>query len=189
MSYSVTKNNAFDEIPFNAGILLTEFDPLTGDYQNENIIGATSGGFNFSDTITYMDMGDGVDGCDKNTMELKRFDSREIKASGTFVTVNKELLAQLMAMADISEDKITPRDDLKTTDFKDLWFVCEYGSKVGGFFAIHMMNVLSTGGLNFQTTDKAKTTFTVEFTAHYSLAEPGKVPYEAHIKAGTDEAA
>ena len=58
----------------------------------------------------------------------------------------------------------------------------DYGK--GGFIAINIKNALSTGGFNLQTTDKAKGTFTFEYTAHYSLENPDEVPYKVYVKAG-----
>lgn len=42
--------NVFEHIQMNAGILLSEFDPQTWTVSIANILGATSGGINFTDT-------------------------------------------------------------------------------------------------------------------------------------------
>lgn len=184
---------AFDEMQLNAGVLLNTFEPSSASISLENILGATSGGFKFSDTITYRDDGDDVDNCPKNMMELKKVDSREVKASGTFVTVTAERVKSLMAAADVSSTKITPRDSLKDEDFTDLWWVGDYSSKngetKGGYIAINMMNVLNTGGFQIQTGDRAKGQFAFEYMAHYSMEAQGTVPYEVYVKAGEEEAA
>ena len=85
----------------------------------------------------------------------------------------------------------------KDSDFTDLWWVGDYsevnedGAKTGkaGFIAVHMMNSLSTGGYAIQSSDKAKGQFSFEFTGHYSMDAPEKVPFEIHIKQGTADAA
>ena len=187
MKFTQIPANTFEEIQMNAGVLLSDFSPETAEMQLANIIGATSGGVSFSDTPQYKDMGEDIDGCPKNMRELKKLESRDIKLSGTFVTINKNQAKSLAAAADIDGDKITPRDDLLAEDFIDLWWVGDYSDKNGengGFVAIHMKNVLSTGGLKIQATDKEKGKFAFEYTAHYSMAAQNEVPYVIYIKEG-----
>lgn len=183
---------AFDEMQLNAGVLLKTFTPESATVELTNILGATSGGFKFADTVTYRDDGEDVDNCPKNMKELKKIDSHEVKASGTFVTVTADRVKSLMAAADVSDTKITPRNNLKDEDFTELWWVGDYSSKNGetngGFIAIHMMNVLNTGGFQIQTGDKAKGQFAFEYMAHYSMDAQDEVPYEVYVKAGSEEA-
>ena len=176
--------NVFDHIQRNAGILLSEFDPETKAILAANIIGETSEGINFSDTPSYVDYGEDIDNCPKNTMELKEIDSREVKVSGTYVSATAEMIKSLVGAADLdtSKETITPRDELKLEDFKSIWFVCEYGK--GGLIAIQLKNMLSTTGFALQTTDKGKGKFAFEYTAHYSLESPDEVPYKVYVKAG-----
>lgn len=191
MKFTKISETTFDEIQLNSGVLLEQFEPSTASLELTSIVGATSGGFQFSDTPEFQDFGEDIDNCPKNTKELKRIISREVKASGTFITATAKLVKALMAGADISDTKITPRDDLQDADFKDLWWVGDYssknGEKNGGWIAIHMMNVLSTGGFQLQTNDRAKGQFAFEYMAHYTIADQTKVPYEVYVKAGTPE--
>lgn len=196
MRFTKIPETTFSEIQLNAGILLRAFTPTDGSMDLENILGATTGGFKFSDVPTFIDFGEDIDNCPKNMKELKQVDTREVTASGTFVTISTALAKSLMGTADIGRPdttKVTPRDDIQDTDFTDLWWVGDYSSKngetKGGYVAIHMMNVLSTGGFSIQTGDKAKGQFAFTFTAHYSMEAQTTVPYEVYIKAGTDEAA
>lgn len=193
MKFTQIPTTAMEEMQLNAGILMDEFTPATAEVSG--IIGATTGGIKFSATPTYSDFGEDIDNCPKNMMELKRQDSVEVKISGTFVTVTTATAKKLMAAADIDtsdQTKITPRNDLKTDDFADLWWVGDYsdknGAKNGGFVAIHVMNALNTGGFQLQTGDKSKGQFPFEFTGHSSIAAKDVVPYEVYIKAGTAEA-
>ena len=144
---------------------------------------------------TFSDYGDDVDNCPKNMKELKRQESIEAKASGTFVTMSTAVAKSLIATADIDAQdstKIVPRLDLADSDFDDLWIVGDYseknGEQKGGFIAIHMMNALSTGGFQMKTSDKKKGQFAFEYTAHFAMAEQTKVPYEIYIKAGEADA-
>ena len=193
MKFTQIPTTAMEEMQLNAGVLLSSFTPSTAEVSG--IIGATTGGIKFSATPTYSDFGDDIDNCPKNMMELKRQDSVEVKISGTFVTVTTAVAKKLMAAADIGtsdQTKITPRNDLKTEDFADLWWVGDYsdqnGETNGGFVAIHMMNALSTGGFAIQSSDNGKGNFAFTYTAHYSMDAQDTVPFEVYVKAGTVEA-
>ena len=192
MKFTQIPTTAMEEMQLNAGVLLSSFNPSTAEVSG--IIGATTGGIKFSATPTYSDFGEDIDNCPKNMMELKRQESVEVKISSTFVTVTTAVAKKLMAAADIGtsdQTKITPRNDLKTEDFADLWWVGDYsdknGATNGGFVAIHVMNALNTSGFQLQSGDKSKGQFPFEFTGHYSMDAQNVVPYEVYIKAGTAE--
>lgn len=193
--YTKIPANAFKQIQINAGILLKSFTPATGAIEADDQIGATTGGINFTATPSYTDFGDDIDNCPKNMKELKRLESWEVKAAGTLVTLDTAAAKSLIGAADIDgtdTTKVTPRNDLADADFADLWFVGDYSDKTGatkgGFVAMHLMNALSTGGFQIQTSDKAKGQFAFEYTAHYSMAAQDTVPFEVYIKAGEAEA-
>lgn len=193
--YTKIPANAFKQIQINAGILLKSFTPATGAIEADDQIGATTGGINFTATPSYTDFGDDIDNCPKNMKELKRLESWEVKATGTLVTLDTAAAKSLIGAADIDgtdTTKVTPRNDLADADFADLWFVGDYSDKTGatkgGFVAMHLMNALSTGGFQIQTSDKAKGQFAFEYTAHYSMAAQDTVPFEVYIKAGEAEA-
>lgn len=194
MRYTKVPESLFDEIQMNAGILLSKFTPDTGAFDAADQIGATTGGVTFAVTHTYTDLGDDVDNCPKNMMELKRLDGTEVKLSGTFITANTRTAKMLAAAADIDTkdtSKIVPRTALKDTDFTDLWLVGDYGSNngetTGGRIAIHVLNALSTGGFSLKTSDEAKGQFAFEFTGHTSIESQDVVPYEIYIAAGSGE--
>lgn len=194
MKFTKIPSDAFQKLQINAGIMTTDFTPSTGEIGAAGQIGATTGGVNFTATPTFTDFGEDIDNCPKNMKELKRQDMVEAKMSGTFVNADTKTAKMLCGAADIDTSdttKVVPRTDLKDSDFTDLWLVGDYsdknGAKNGGFIAIHMLDALSTGGFQLKTADKAKGQFAFEFTAHYSIAEQDKVPYEIYIKAGTEE--
>lgn len=196
MKFTRIPIDAFQKLQINAGILTTDFTPSTGEVGADGQIGATTGGVTFTAAPTFTDFGEGIDNCPKNMKEFKRQDMVEAKMSGTFINADTKTAKLLCGAADIDASdttKVVPRMDLKDSDFTDIWLVGDYsdknGAKNGGFIAIHLMNALSTGGFQLKTADKAKGQFAFEFTAHYSLAEQEKVPYEIYIKAGTEETA
>ena len=191
MKYTKIPETTFKNLQLNAGVLLSDFNPETATVANESIIGATTGGVNFTATPTFSDYGEDIDNCPKNMMELKKLDSWEIIMSGTYVTVDVNAVKALVGAADVSGNKITPRNDVLLSDFTDVWWVGDYsdqnGETNGGFVAIHMMNALSTGGFAIQSSDNGKGNFAFTYTAHYSMSAQNTVPFEVYVKAGTAE--
>ena len=191
MKYTKIPETTFKNIQLNAGVLLSSFNPASATVANESIIGATTGGVNFTATPTFSDYGEDIDNCPKNMKELKKLDAWEISMSGTYVTVDANAVKDLVGAADVSGNKITPRNDLKLTDFTDIWWVGDYSDKNGetngGFVAIHMMNALSTGGFAIKSSDNGKGNFAFTYTAHYSMSAQDTVPFEVYVKAGTAE--
>lgn len=189
MKFTQIPSTAFKNIQMNAGILVKSFTPDTETIGD--LLGATSGGVNFTATPTFKDYGDDIDNCPKNMLELKKLESWEAKLTGKFVTVTADTAKMLVACADVdsSDDThIIPRNDVASTDFTDVWWIGDYSDvntgATAGFCAIHLMNGLSTGGFKIQSGDKAKGTFDFEFTGHYSMDAQDEVPFEIYIKQG-----
>ena len=191
--------DTFKKLQLGAGLLVTEFDPATGELTASNIVGATSGGVSFEATPSFRDFGEDIDNCPKNTKELKNLDGWETKMSGSFVTMDTKAAVSVIGTAAVASDdqtKVVPRNLVDAKDFKNLWWVGDYsdvnddGSSVGkaGFIAIKLINALSTGGFKIQSGDKAKGTFEFEYTGHYSIENTDIVPFELYIKAGSADA-
>ena len=195
MKFRKIPESTFKNIVLNAGVLLKLFTPETPAVDDANILGATTGGINFTATPSFTDFGEDIDNCPKNMKELKKLDSWEVKLTGTFITSNTSLIALLMGAGDVGTSdttKITPRVDVASADFKDLWFVCDYsdknGENNGGFCAIKIINALSTGGFSMQSADKGKAQFAFECTGQVSMSAQTVVPFEVYLKEGTEEA-
>ena len=191
MKFTKIPETTFQNLQLNAGVLLSTFNPSTAEVTNTSIIGATTGGVNFTATPTFSDYGEDIDNCPKNMMELKKLDAWEISMSGTYVTVDVNAVKSLVGAADVSANKVTPRNDVQISDFTDVWWVGDYSDKNGetngGYVAIHMMNTLSTGGFAVQSSDNGKGNFAFTYTAHYSMDAQDTVPFEVYVKTGTAE--
>lgn len=190
MKYTKIPATTFKNIQLNAGVLATAFTPATGTISG-NLIGATTGGVNFVVTPEFVDFGEDIDNCPKNTKELKKQNSVEASMSGTFAAITAALGKSLVAAGDIDEQDAThivPRLDLNDSDFVDIWWIGDYSDvndgDDAGYIAIHMMNALNTGGFQIQSTDKAKGTFPFTYTAHFSMSDPTTVPFEIYVKEG-----
>lgn len=192
MKFTQIAADAFKKLQMNAGVILSDFDPSVGTIDRTKIVMATGGGVNFSAVAEFVDFGDDIDNVPANTMELKRQKSVAVTMSGTAKTVDTATAKMFMAAADIDEStgKVTPRADLYISDFTDLWWVGDYSDvnsgADAGFLAIHMLNVLNTGGLSLQSNDDGKGDFAFTFTAHYSMADTTVVPYELYVSGSAD---
>ena len=193
-AFTQIPTTTFKQLQLNAGVITSSFTPGTATLDASSILGATTGGISFTATPSYTDFGEDIDNCPKNMKELKKLDSWEVKMTGTFVNADTAIAKRLCGAADIGTTdttKVTPRNDLKDADFADIWLVGDYSDKNGetngGFIAIKLLNALSTGGFQLQTSDKAKGQFAFEFTGHYSMSAQDTVPFEIYIKAGTAE--
>ena len=191
MKYTQIPETTFKNLQMNAGIIVDSFNPATGEIGN--LLGATTGGLNFTDTMEFKDFGEDIDNCPKNMMELKKLDNHDVVVGGTFVTMSADTAKILAGAADVDRvdaTHIVPRNDLLLKDFKDIWMIGDYSDvntgADAGFLAIHLINALNTGGFQIQTTDKEKGQFAFSFTGHYSMDAQDRVPYEIYIKQGEE---
>lgn len=191
-------SNTFEHIGTDAAMVLRHFDPNTGEYSEADILGVTTGGSSINVTVDHIDYGEDIDNCPKNTKEMVRVDAITAVASGTFVTFTPQVAQRLMAHADPeiivtpgheNVYKIVPRSTVDIEkDFQDIWFVNNYSNintgDDAGFIAVHFRDCMSTGGFQMQTTEKAKTQWAYELTAHHSLDAQDVEPYEVYMRQG-----
>lgn len=179
--FTVIPQDTFSGLQLDAGVLLKKFTPDTPTAPaDEDIICATTGGINATCVPTYSDLGEDVDNCPVNMKELKHLDSWECKLSFTSLGLSANAIKLALGAADIGatsaskQDTITPRRDLKQTDFTDLWWVGDRAD--GGCVAIQIKNALSTGGFSLQTTKNGKGQLSVELTGHVSIDAQDTMP-------------
>ena len=170
--------NTFNALQVGAGVLLKNFDVETAEYQDEDIICATTGGINPACTPTFSDYGEDVDNCPNNTLELKQIDGYDCTFGFTSLGTTVELIAMSIgaAIIDKEHNKVTPKTTLARSDFKDIWWVGDRAD--GGLVAIKLMNALSTGGFSLQSTKDGKGQISVTMTGHVSIDAQDVVPME-----------
>lgn len=190
MQYTQVPADAFTALQMNAGIMVDEFTPATATYGN--ILGATTGGFQFNSNPEYEDFGEDMDNVPANTWQLKRIKSFDPAISGTFLTMTAARAKQFVGPADLATGDAThivPRNQLSEDDFSDVWVIGDYSDKntgtSAGYLAIHLMHVLNTAGFQWQSTKDGKGQFAFDMHAHYDLTKIDEVPFEIYVKAGT----
>ncbi len=176
-------SDAMEQIQLSAGVLLTYFDPENPYVTptDDQILATTTGGINPRCEPQYSDFGEDVDNVPNNMMEFKHLDGWDCSMEFTSITFNEKNTMWALGAADSSTlsngvKKITPRRNVKLTDFRDLWWV---GPKAnGGAFAVCQRNSLSTAGLNIQSTKNGKGTNSQTITGHVSIKDQDTMPME-----------
>lgn len=175
--FTAIPQDTFEAMQVEAGILLYNFDIQTESFKNEDIICATTGGINASCVPTYSDLGEDVDNCPVNMMELKNLDSWVCKLAFTSLGTDAKGIRLALGAADIDgadTTKIIPRRSLSQEDFSDIWWVGDRAD--GGMVAIQLLNALSTSGFSLQTSKAGKGQTSVELTGHVSINAQDVVP-------------
>ena len=187
--YTKVPEDTFEKLQLNAGILVDEFTPSTGVIGN--ILGATTGGIQFSSNPSYTDFGEDVDNVPNNTKELKHLDQFDPQMAGTFLTCTPALVKSLVGPAAVDTTdatKVIPRAELLATDFEEVWWVGDYSDvntgANAGFIAIHLLNALNNAGFQITSEKNNKGKLAFEYHGHYSIADQETVPFEIYVKAG-----
>ena len=194
MKFTQVPTDTFENLVLNAGILVDEFTPSSGVIGN--LLGATTGGIEFSTNPTYTDFGEDIDNVPANTKQLKRLQSFDPTMSGTFLTVDTATVKSLIGAADIGTSdttKVVPRNQLLDADFDDVWWVGDYSDKnvdaesthTAGYIAIHLMNALNTAGFKITSSKDNKAQMAFEYHGHYDISNISTPPFEIYVKAGT----
>ena len=189
MSQKFTRvpDDTFEKLQLNAGILVDAFTPATGVIGN--ILGATTGGIQFSTNPEFTDFGEDIDNVPNNMLELKHLNQFDPQMSGTFLTCTPALAKSLVGAADIDSGdatRVVPRAELLASDYDDVWWIGDYSDvntgANAGFIAIHLMNALNTAGFQIQSTKNEKGQLAFEYHGHYSIAAQDTVPFEIYVK-------
>lgn len=187
--FSKIPQSTFEEMQFDAGIILKSFDPDNPTFEDSAIVTATTGGISASCVPSFIDMGEDVDNCPNNMKELKEVDSYDCKLSFTALGASPKMIKMSLGCADIDTEnssKIVPRATLDQDDFESsIWWVGDRTD--GGFVAIQLLNALSTGGFSLKTTKKNKGQISCELTGHISIYNQDVVPMVFYSMEGEED--
>lgn len=184
-TFTVIPQSTFEEMQLDAGVLLYKFNPSTpAAPKDEDIICATTGGITANCKANYSDLGEDVDNCPNNMKELKHLDGWDCTMEFTSLGTSPRSIVLALGAADAEKTgdggntkytgKVTPRRDLKQSDFTDIWWVGDRAD--GGLVAIQLLNALSTEGFSLQTTKAGKGQISVTLTGHVSIEDQNTVP-------------
>lgn len=172
--------DTFEQIQLDAGILLYKFDIKAPDtVTDEDIICPTTGGITAACVPSTSDMGEDVDNCPANLLELKKLDSWDCSLQFTSLGTSPKSIRLALGAADIDGDDpthIIPRRDLKVSDAQDVWWVGDRAD--GGMVAVCLKKALSTSGFSLKTTKNGKGNTSVTLTGHVTVETQGEVPME-----------
>ena len=182
--FTKVAQSTFDEFQVDAGVLLKSFDPASPELVDEDIICATTGGINPTCVPTYSDYAEDIDNAPNGMKEFMHLDGWETSLGFTALNTTPEVIRMSLGAADLdaSAGKITPRKNLKDTDFADVWWVGDRSD--GGLVAIRLINALSTSGFSLQTTKNGKGQIAVTLAGHVSINEQDVVPMEFYVQDG-----
>lgn len=176
--FTVIPKDTFDALQLDAGVLLTTFDPANPTKPEDSaIVCATTGGIQASCVPTFSDLGEDVDNCPNNMMELMNLDSWACSLVFTALGTSPAAIKLALGCADIDgtdATKIVPRRSLEQSDFTDIWWVGDRAD--GGMVAIQLLHALSTEGFSLQTTKNGKGQISVTLTGHVSIDDQDTVP-------------
>lgn len=184
-----TKNTA-KNMQLDAGLLvrgLTDILNFSGTIADDKKLGATSGGATFSATPEIRNIFEGIDGAKGNYKDGNVIDNWEITLTATVKEMTVKNLQLAMATADIDNgsegkfDVLTPRMDIKTTDYIDN--ICWLGTMNGSTepMIIELKNVMNTNGISFTAEDKGSGSVELELKAHFDLSKPNEVPFKIYF--------
>lgn len=184
-----TKNTA-KNMQLDAGLLvrgLTDILNFSGTIADDKKLGATSGGATFSATPEIRNIFEGIDGAKGNYKDGNVIDNWEVTLTATVKEMTAKNLQLAMATADIDNgsegkfDVLTPRMDIKTTDYIDN--ICWLGTMNGSTepMIIELKNVMNTNGISFTAEDKGSGSVELELKAHFDLSKPNEVPFNIYF--------
>lgn len=184
MTYTKITKTQFDEMQFNAGVLVRSFDISSPTIRDEDIVCATTGGFSLAVEPSYMDLGDGVYMMQPGTAEMMILTGWSVEASFTSISMSADSIRMTLGTSETGTDNgIIPKMELQDEDYNNLYWI---GDRVdGGFVVVSLINALSDEGLSLTTSPKSMGEVEVHLTCHASIEDDmTAVPVEIYSVEG-----
>lgn len=171
---------AFENMPYDSGMLLKTFNvnnPVTP--QDSDILCTTTGDISITTSREMIDLSEDVNNLHGRFKEYQVGKGHTAQISFTSIEFTSDALKFALGSADVDGNKIAPRNQLYQSDFTDVWWVCKtLGDKL---LVIHLMNSISSGGVQFSTTKDAKGTIGLTLDAYASVTDQDTAPIEFYI--------
>jgi hypothetical protein len=174
--WSILPQSKFESMQFDSGVITTGFDLESTMIDPDTILCATTGDITIVSTPTIVDLGEDVNNLHGVLAELQYISGRDNSIKFTTLTMNVEMLKLALAAADFDSTTgaVKPRMNLKSTDFKTLWWI---GALVGGgLVAVKLENVLNTAGLSLGATKDGKGKIDMTMTCYRKFDSQAVVP-------------
>lgn len=171
---------AFENMPYDSGMLLKAFNvnnPVTP--QDSDILCTTSGDISINTSREMIDLSEDVNNLHGRFKEYQVGKGHTAQISFTSIEFTNDALKFALGSADIDGNKVAPRNQLYQSDFQDVWWVCK--TLGGKLLVIHLMNAISSGGVQFSTTKDAKGTIGLTLDAYASVQQQDVAPIEFYI--------
>lgn len=172
--------DAFNNMPYDSGMLLNRFNvnnPTTP--ADADIVCTTTGDITINCNLETIDLSEDVNNLHGEFMEFQQPNGWTVEMSFTALEMTPEVLRTAFGAADVDGNKVSPRNTFYLRDFRDLWWV---GKTLGGGLVVaHIMNAISTGGVQFTTTKNGKGTMGVTLKGFASLQAQDVVPVEFYV--------
>ena len=101
--YTAVAKDILNTLQTEAGVLLSKFDPTTGTIEDTDILGATTGGFQFTDTPTITDFGEDIDNVPGQLKQLQRITQRTVTLSSTFASMSEKAVKFVLGACDATD--------------------------------------------------------------------------------------
>ncbi len=172
--------DAFENMPYDSGMLLKTFNvnnPTTP--QDSDILCTTSGDISINTSRDLIDLSEDVNNLHGKYKEYQIGKAHTAQIQFTSIEFTDKALQMALGSADISGNKVSARNALYQSDFQDVWWVCKtLGDKL---LVIHLMNTLSSGGVQFSTSKEAKGKIGLTLDAFSSVTQQDIAPIEFYI--------
>lgn len=172
-------------LQLDAGILVKNH-VVGSEITDANKLGATEGGASFAAVPTMRNIFEGLDGAKGNYKDGNTIDTWDITLTASVSEMTADNIKLAIAAADIdtttndTHDIITPRNEVKTSDYIDsLCWIGTINTK-SEFMIIELKNVMNTNGFNFTATDKGRGKVDLELKAHFDLTKADEVPFKIY---------
>lgn len=179
--FNKVSSDAFQKMAFGTGMLLSKFNPESPTVPDDaDIICTTGEDITASCVASYKDMAEGIGNVPEGMAEMMELEGYTCSMSFTGKNITPEFMAMAIGPATVTGNKITPKSYIEATDFKSgVWLLIDLLS--GGWAAVHLKNVLSSGGLSLKTAKGGVSDLSCELKGYYSIKNQDEVPMEFYV--------
>ena len=174
--------DAANKFQIDAGLLLNKFNVKSpNEPADADIICETTGDYNIKAVPETKDFFEDVNNASTGYMEGMEIVKWDCTLSVTSISVTEETIMLALGAAEgTATEGISPRDHYEEKDFKGLYWIGDMKDSTK-LLVVEMTHAISTGGLEFSSTNKEKGKLALNFKAVGSLKDKKKIPMNFYI--------